>query len=100
MLDSGDQEASYAQIEDSIRNHIGVRFLKDVMPESSEQKPIIDDLVHLESSKRHHHGHKSSHKHKHHKTHKHANQKIQSDSAKPATHAQPPKTQNLVSEKS
>lgn len=32
MLQSGDQEISYAQIEDSLREHIGVRFIKDVMP--------------------------------------------------------------------
>lgn len=63
LLESGDQEVSYAQIEDSIRNHLGVRFMRDVMPEATDEKPVIDDLVHLESTNKHHHGHKKSHKH-------------------------------------
>lgn len=35
MVSSG-EEISYAQIEDSLRNHIGVRFIKDVMPSNEE----------------------------------------------------------------
>jgi hypothetical protein len=66
MLSEGDQEVSYAQIEDSLRSHIGVRFIKDVMP-NNEQKPDMDDLVHLEGEKHHH----KKHHHKHHKKHHH-----------------------------
>jgi hypothetical protein len=65
MLSSGDQEASFAQIEDSIREHIGVRFIKDMMP-NNEERPNIDDLLHLDTEKHHHKHHKHHKKHHHH----------------------------------
>jgi len=71
MLTSGDQDVSFTQIEDSLRQHIGVRFIKDMMP-LSEERPNLDDFVHLESGK-HHHKH---HHHKHHnKKHHHKQEK-------------------------
>ena len=44
MVDSGD-DVTYAQIEESIRNHVGVRFIKDLTP--SEEKPSIIDYLNL-----------------------------------------------------
>lgn len=68
MLTSGDQDVSYAQIEDSLRQHIGVRFIKDMMP-SNEERPNLVDFVHLEGEKHHHKHHHSKHHKKHHKHH-------------------------------
>lgn len=63
MLSSGDQDVSYAQIEDSLRQHIGVRFIKDLMPNSEEK---MDDYALLDSGKHHHkHHHHNHHKHHH-----------------------------------
>ena len=62
MLSSGDQDVSYAQIEDSLRQHIGVRFIKDMMPSNEES---MDDFQFLESGKHHHKHHKKHHKKEH-----------------------------------
>ena len=70
MLTSGDQDVTYAQIEDSLRQHIGVRFIKDIMP-NSEEGPALQDFVDIETGK-HHHKH---HHHKHHKKHHHHDKK-------------------------
>ena len=64
MLSSGDQDVSYAQIEDSLRQHIGVRFIKDMMPSNEES---MDDFQLLESGKHHHKHHKKHHKKEHNK---------------------------------
>lgn len=77
MVDSGD-DVTYAQIEESLRNHVGVRFIKDLTP--AEEKPSIIDYLNLQGEdrakvekdkkteakphKHHHHHHKG---HKHHK---------------------------------
>lgn len=76
MVDSGD-DVTYAQIEESIRNHVGVRFIKDLTP--SEEKPSIIDYLNLQGEdrakaqkdkkteakphKHHHHHHKGHGKH-------------------------------------
>ena len=91
MLQSGDQEISYAQIEDSLREHIGVRFIKDVMP-NNEERPNHDDLLNLETGK-HHHKH---HHHKHHKKNHHKHDKNQEANQ---THAQPPRASTFVNAK-
>ena len=88
MVSSG-EEISYAQIEDSLRNHIGVRFIKDVMP-SNEEVPSQADLLNLEAGK-HHHKH---HHHKHHNNHHHGHHNKANQ-----THVQPPKQQTFVSQK-
>jgi len=71
MVDSGD-DVTYAQIEDSIRNHVGVRFIKDLTP--SEERPSIIDYLNLQGEDRkkieakphkHHHHHKGHGKHHH-----------------------------------
>jgi len=94
MLSSGDQEASFAQIEDSIREHIGVRFIKDMMP-NNEERPNIDDLLHLDTEK-HHHKH-----HKHHKKHHHHHNKEAQEPAQPKVtpHAAPPSRSTFVAGK-
>lgn len=70
MLNSGDQDVTYAQIEDSLRQHIGVRFIKDIMP-NKEEGPTLHDFVDIANGK-HHHKH---HHHKHHKKHHHHDKK-------------------------
>lgn len=83
----GDSDISYAQIQESIKNHVGVRFIKDIAPEETEQPSIIDylnlqgeDRIKATAKPKHHHKH-----HKHH--HKHGKNK-----AAPAklAHTQPP----------
>ena len=92
MVSSGEQDVSYAQIEDSLRQHIGVRFIKDVMP-NNEEAPIHNDFVNLESGKHHH-------KHHHHKQHnKHHHKHHQENKMAPEVHAQPPKQQTFVAAK-
>ena len=89
MISSGEGEVSYAQTEDSLRQHIGVRFIKDVMP-NSEEAPMHNDYVNLESGKHHNKHHHSKHHNKHHHKHHHENKEV---------HAQPPKQQTFVAAK-
>lgn len=92
MVSSGEGDISYAQIEDSLRNHIGVRFIKDVMP-NNEEAPTQADLLNLEAGKHHHKHHHHKHHNKHHNKHHHKANQTQS-------HAQPPKQQTFVKQQS
>jgi len=90
MLENGDQDISYAQIKDSIQDHVGVRFMRDIAP-SMDERPSIDDYLNLqgEDRLRYHKPHHKKHHHKHHKHHK-----------APATaHSQPPRQQTFTQAK-
>lgn len=92
MLQQGDQDISYAQIENSIRSHVGVRFIKDLAPK--EQRPSIDDYLNLQGEDRiKAHAQQAAKPHKHHHHHhghgKHHQKKSQNPPAKLA-HAMPP----------
>ena len=85
----GDSDISYAQIQESIKNHVGVRFIKDIAPEESE-KPSIIDYLNLQGEDRIKATAKPKHHHKHHKHHhKHAKKDKKAAPAKLA-HTQPP----------
>lgn len=86
----GDSDISYAQIQESIKNHVGVRFIKDLAPEESE-KPNLIDYLNLQGEERIKASAKPHKKHHHHKHHKHHNKdkKTQMPPAKLA-HTQPP----------
>ena len=89
----GDSDISYAQIQESLKNHVGVRFIKDLAPEESE-KPSIIDYLNLQGEDRIKataKPHKKHHKH-HHKHHK------KDKKAAPAklAHTQPPAQKTLT----
>ena len=84
----GDSDISYAQIQESIKNHVGVRFIKDLAPEESE-KPSIIDYLNLQGEDRIKAAAKPKHHHKHHKHHHKHDKKDKKVPAKLA-HTQPP----------
>ena len=50
MLASGDEDVSYAQIKNSLSEHVGVRFIKDLAP--ADERPSIDDYLNLQGEER------------------------------------------------
>ena len=89
MVESGDNEVTYAQIKDSISDHVGVRFMKDAEP--SDERPSIVDYLNLQGEDRLRAPHHKHHHKKHHKKHHRKNPV--------APHAQPPRQQTFTQAK-
>ena len=85
MLEDG-EDVTYAQIKDSITDHVGVRFLRDIAP--MDDRPSIDDYLNLQGEDRLRY-HKPHHKKHHHKHHKHSKAPV-------TAHAQPPRQQTFT----
>ena len=51
MYADGNSDVTYAQIKDSLRDHIGVRFIRDIAP-FKDERPSIDDYLNLQGEDR------------------------------------------------
>ena len=88
MRAEGYEDVTYAQIEESLKNHVSERFI--------DERPSIDDYLNLQGEERvKAHSHKP-HKHHHHH-HKHGHKKAASSGS--TMHAMPPKASTFTQAK-
>jgi len=89
MRAEGNEDVTYAQIEESLKNHVSERFI--------DERPSIDDYLNLQGEERvKAHSHKP-HKHHHHHHHKHGHKKAASSGS--TMHAMPPKASTFTQAK-